>query len=229
MTALIIIASIALVLALLLSTKIILRIRYEETLTVYLRVLFIKIPLYPKKDKKKRYPHSMSRRKARKIKESLTKKKKKPSKSSKKKKDSKEKPEKKEKNDLLSILSIIISFVKYFLRVFLKSVRVKVAKLQITVATEEAGKTAVLYGAVSQSVNTLIPLLENIKNFKKLPKGNDLMVDADFLLDKSTIKTDITLYVRVGSALKAIIGAAVKSFKKAVATEMEKLEKKNKR
>ena len=171
----------------------------------------------------------MSRRKARKIKESLTKKKKKPSKSSKKKKDSKEKPEKKEKNDLLSILSIIISFVKYFLRVFLKSVRVKVAKLQITVATEEAGKTAVLYGAVSQSVNTLIPLLENIKNFKKLPKGNDLMVDADFLLDKSTIKTDITLYVRVGSALKAIIGAAVKSFKKAVATEMEKLEKKNKR
>ena len=64
MTALIVILSIALLIALLLSTKVLLHIRYEESLTIYLRVLFVKIRLYPSKKEKKKYPHSMSKRKA---------------------------------------------------------------------------------------------------------------------------------------------------------------------
>ena len=74
MTALIVILSIALLIALLLSTKVLLHIRYEESLTVYLRVLFVKIRLYPSEKEKKKYPHSMSKRKAQRIKDSLKKK-----------------------------------------------------------------------------------------------------------------------------------------------------------
>ena len=223
MPALIIIFCIALAFALLLSTKIILRIKYDDKLIAYIRILFIKIPLYPKEERKKRYPHSMSRRKAKKIKESLSKKKKKPSKKS---KDEKEKTEKKDKNDILSIISIITSFVKHFLKKFVRSARIKVARLHITVATDEAAKTAVMYGAVSQSVNVLFPMLEGIKNFKKLPKENELSIEPDFLSDKSTVKADVTLYVTVGGALKAIIGAAAKAFKKAVSDQLKKLENK---
>ena len=223
MPALIIIFCIALAFALLLSTKIILRIKYDDKLIAYIRILFIKIPLYPKEERKKRYPHSMSRRKAKKIKESLSKKEKKPSKKS---KDEKEKSEKKDKNDILSIISIITAFVKNFLKKFLNSARIKVAKLHVTVATDEAAKTAVMYGAVSQSVNVLFPMLEGIKNFKKLPKEKDLSVEPDFLSDKSRIDADITLYVRVGGALKAIIYACAKAFKKAVSDQIKKLENK---
>ena len=223
MPALIIIFCIALAFALLLSTKIILRIKYEDKLVAYIRILFIKIPLYPKKDKKKRYPHSMSKRKAKKIKDSLNKKKKK---KPKKEKKGKKEPEKKDKNDILSIISIITSFVKHFLKKFVGSARIKVARLHVTVATDEAAKTAVMYGAVSQSVNVLFPMLEGIKNFKKLPKENELSVKPNFLSEKSTVKADVTLYVRVGGALKAIIGAAAKAFKKAVSNQFKKLENK---
>ena len=225
MLALIIIFCIALAFALLLSTKIILRIKYDDKLIAYIRILFIKIPLYPKEERKKRYPHSMSRRKAKKIKDSLTKKKKE-KKPSKKSKDEKEKSEKKDKNDILSMISIITAFVKNFLKKFLNSARIKVAKLHVTVATDEAAKTAVMYGAVSQSVNVLFPMLEGIKNFKKLPKEKDLLVEPDFLSDKSRIDADITLYVRVGGALKAIIYACAKAFKKAVSDQIKKLENK---
>ena len=73
MTALIVILSIALLIALLLSTKVLLQIRYDDSLTVYLRVLFVKIRLYPSEKEKKKYPHSMSKRKAQRIKDSLKK------------------------------------------------------------------------------------------------------------------------------------------------------------
>ena len=224
MPALIIILCIALFIALLLSTKIILRIKYEDKLVVYIRVLFVKIQLYPKKEKKKRYPHSMSRRKAQKIKDSLTKKKKKSKKKSKEK--TKEKSKKEDKYDILSIISIITTFVRNFLKLFVKSARIKTSKLHIIVASENAAKTAILYGAVTQATNVLFPLLDSIKTFKKLPRGKDLLVETDFLVDKPTIKADITIYIRVGGILKALIGSAAKAFKKAVADQIKKFENK---
>lgn len=222
MVALIIILCIALFLALLLSTKVILRIKYENSLVVYLRILFVKIQLYPSKKKEKRYPHSMSRRKAQKIKKSLLKKKKKKKPS---KKQLEKEKEMKEKTDILSMIKIIISFVKNFLRLFVRSVRIKSSKLQIVVASDDASKTALLYTAVSQSINLLFPLLEGIKNFKKLPKGNNLSVRADFLASKPEIHADLTLYIRVGSALKALLFAAGRAFKKAVKDQLQRFER----
>ena len=140
MTALIVILSIALLIALLLSTKVLLHIRYEESLTIYLRVLFVKIRLYPSKKEKKKYPHSMSKRKAQKIKDSLQKKPKEEPKKRKSKKKEKEK-EPKEAPDLISIISIITSFVKSFLRLFAGSVRIRSSRLHIVVAAEDAADT----------------------------------------------------------------------------------------
>ncbi len=216
MTALIVILCIAIFIAFLLSTRIVLRIKHEETLVVYLRILFIKIKLHPskKKEKKKRYPHSMSRRKAEKIKKSLTEKEKKKKKKGTPKDAEHKVGEKEEKSDVLTMLSIMTEFIKNFIRLFMRSVRIKVAKLHIIVASDSAAKTAILYGAVSQSVDVLFPLLEGVKNFKKLPSGNDLSVTTDFLVEKPTVKTDITLYVTVGGALKTLIVSGSRTFKK---------------
>lgn len=224
MTALIVILSIALLIALLLSTKVLLHIRYEESLTVYLRVLFVKIRLYPSKKEKKKHPHSMSKRKAQKIKDSLQKKPKEEPKKRKSKKKEKEK-EPKEAPDLISIISIITSFVKSFLRLFAGSVRIRSSRLHIVVATEDAADTAIAYGALTQAINLLFPMLDGIKTFKHLPRGKELSVRADFLSDTSKIDADVELYIRVGSALKAICLAAIRAFKKAVKRQLRQLER----
>lgn len=223
MIALIVILSILLLIVLLLSTKVMLQIRYADSLTVYLRVLFVKIRLYPSKKKEKKYPHSMSKRKAQKIKDSLKKKPKKEPK--KKKKSKKDEKEPKEAPDLISIVSIITSFVKSFLRLFAGSVRIRSSRLHIVVATEDAADTAIAYGALTQSVNLLFPLLDGIKTFKRLPRGKELSVQADFLSDTSKIDVDVELYIRVGSALKALCLAAIRAFKKAVKRQLRQLEK----
>ena len=224
MTALIVILSIALLIALLLSTKVLLHIRYEESLTVYLRVLFVKIRLYPSKKEKKKHPHSMSKRKAQKIKDSLQKKPKKKPKKRKSKKKEKEK-EPKEAPDLISIVSIITNFVKSFIRIFAGSVRIRSSRLHIVVATEDAADTAIAYGALTQAINLLFPLLDGIKTFKHLPRGKELSVRADFLSDTPKIDANIELYIRAGSALKAVCLAAIRAFKKAVKRQLRQLER----
>ena len=223
MTALIVILSIALLIALLLSTKVLLQIRYDDSLTVYLRVLFVKIRLYPSEKEKKKYPHSMSKRKAQKIKDSLKKKQKGEPKKKKKRKSKEKEP--KEAPDLISILSIITSFVKSFLRLFAGSVRIRSSRLHIVVAAEEAADTAIAYGTLTQAVNLLFPMLDGIKTFKHLPRGKELSVRADFLSDTPKIDADVELYIRVGSALKAVCLAAIRAFKGAVKRQLRQLER----
>ena len=225
MTALIVILSIALLIALLLSTKVLLHIRYEESLTVYLRVLFVKIRLYPSKKEKKKYPHSMSKRKAQKIKDSLQKKPKEEPKKKKKRKSKEKEKEPKEAPDLISIISIITSFVKSFLRLFAGSVRIRSSRLHIVVAAEDAADTAIAYGTLTQAVNLLFPMLDGIKTFKHLPRGKELSVRADFLSDTPKIDADVELYIRAGSALKAVCLAAIRAFKKAVKRQLRQLER----
>ena len=220
MPALIIILSIIALLALLLSLKITLRITYKDAFKISLKVLFFKKRLYPSKKKEKKYPHSMSKRKAQKIKESLQKKKK-------PKKEKKKKKEKElEKPDLVSMVSIITSFIKHFIKLFTGSVRIKLSRMHLTVASEDAATTAVTYGAVSQSVNILFPLINSIKNVKKLPSGKNLSVRADFLSDTPSADVDIILYVRVGGAIKAVLIAAARAFKKAVVDKIKELDRK---
>ena len=221
MIPLIVIICVVAVIAFLLSIKITLRIKYTDSLNVYLKIFFVKIKLYPSKKKKKRYPHSMSKRKAQKIKNSLKKKPKKKKKSE----TTEESDETADKNDTLSIISIILSFVRSFVNLFTRAIRLKASRLKVTVATEEAAKTALTYTAITQSVNILFPLLDRLKAVKKLPRGKELSVDIDYLSDTSTFDIDIELYVRVGRALKAVCGAAINAFKKAVKDRFRKLER----
>ena len=225
MIPLIVIICVLAVIAFLLSIKITLRIKYTDSLSVYLKIFFVKIKLHPSKKEKKRYPHSMSKRKAQKIKDSLKKKSKKKKEKKKAEVTEKENEEATDKNDLLSIISIVLSFVRSFIRLFSRAIRIKASRLKVTVATEEAAQTALTYTAITQSINLFFPLLDGLKNVKKLPRGKELSVDIDYLSDTPTLDIDIELYIRVGRALKAVCGAAINAFKKAVKDQLRKLEK----
>ena len=230
MPLIIVLCSIALIIALLLSSRIALRIKYADGLKVYLKILFITLQLYPIKERKKRYRHSMSKRKAEKIKKSLQKKpkkeKKKKSKKDKKKKEGDKEEAQISKDDVLSIISIVLTFVKSFVARFTHSVRLKASRLKIVVASEDAATTAITYGAVTQAINVLFPLLDKIKTVKKLPRGKELSVRADFTTDTPSIEIDVEIYVRFAKAIRIVLGAIIKAFIKAVKDRMKMLERK---
>ena len=214
----------------LLSLKITLKITHKESFSVAIKILFFKIRLYPQKEKKRRYPHSMSRWRAKMIKRSLEKKpkKKKPVKSQDEdeaKKKKQKKPLQLKKDDILSIISISISFVKSFVKLFARAIRVKTSRLHVVVASDDAAKTAMLYTAVTQSINLLFPLLDGLKTVKKLPHGKNLSVDVDFLAEEPTIDIDIEIYFRIIGGAIALFGALISALKKAVKKQFRRLER----
>ena len=195
MLILLIILAIIAFIALLKATVII---SYSDDVELAVRVLFIKIKILP--SKKKRGPHKMSDKKAQKMREKMRAKAEK-KRLSKEAKD-KEKAAKKESGEKKSI-SETISTVKMFsslgvavIETFFKHLRIKVARIKIKVATGDAATTAIAYGAITQSLNILLPLLESVKNFKNLKKA-EIDVSADFIDESPTINVKLAFSIRV--------------------------------
>lgn len=205
MTALAVIGAIVLFFVFLLSLKGTLTIAYSEELEMTLRVLFIKIRLYPQK--KKKYPQSMSKRKASKRLRKLKKKedKKKEKKKAKqlqkeqKKQEAKEgKTEKKKRSpsEILDIIALVAKLIKNVVGNFFGHLRIDLARIRIKVATGDAAMTAIAYGAICQGVNVIFPLIDEIKTVKT-PQNRDIDVSADFCSDESEIDVKISFSLRV--------------------------------
>ncbi len=111
-----------------------------------------------------------------------------------------------EKPSLLDNINLITSLVEIFLKKFFRHLKIKVARLNITVATEDAAKTAILYGAVSQAVSYLIAILDAKSNLKQARKAK-FNVNSDFCATKSSADVHLSFSIRVGQVL--LIGLAV--------------------
>ena len=202
MTALWIIGIIVLFFVFLLSLKATITIAYHDELTLYVRVLFIKIPILPAKEKKAG-PHAMSEKKAQKLREKIQKKKLKKEEAKKKKaeqkKHQKEHPKEKPKKtlqDILDMITLVRALLATVISKFWKHLRIDVARLRIRVATGDAAATAIAYGAVTGAINTLFPLLEKVKNFD-LPRSKDIDVVADFVGEEFEADVKISFSLRV--------------------------------
>ena len=223
MTGLIVFACILLFFAFILSirAKIILEYAGEPKLTV--KVLgFFKIPILPKK-KKKPGPHSMSAKKAAKIKRKLELKKAKKAEKKRKKKAQKEarkqeeaaSPEKKNKlsiSEVLDLIDLVKAVLGALLGSFFKHLRVKVARFRIVVATGDAATTAIAYGTVTQAIGVLYPFLEQIPTVR-FPKQHEIDVSIDYLREEPEVdlRMEFTLRVwHVFAVLFRALGAALK-------------------
>lgn len=201
MLALWILCGILLFFALLLSLKATVTICYTDEVTLFVKVLFLKIPILPKK--KKYWKASMSASKAKKIRKARQKKaekkrlaqKEKAKKKEQKKQTREEKP-KKSMSEILDLVQLVCQLVSAVIRRFFHHLRIRVARLKVKVATGDAATTAVAYGAVTQCINVLFPLLEGSKNLK-LPKDADLSVEADFLSDSPELDVMFSFSLRV--------------------------------
>ena len=212
MTALIIIGCILLFLAFILSLRATLIIAYNGEVSLAVKVLFVKITLFPKKDKK-RCPHSMSAKKAERIKKKLK------AKADKKKAKKREKAEEKQRSkeiakeqgkkslsEILEVVDLVKKLLAKVLKKFFKHLRIDLLRIKMKIALEDAASTAIAYGTVTQAINVIFPMLENIKNFKS-PRASDINVWADFTSNTSDIDICIRFKLRVWHVLDVALGA----------------------
>ena len=205
---------ILLLLVLLLSTKFRITIGYSDGITLSIGIGLIHIRILPwpfKKKTKRNGPRSMSAAKARRIRERKARraarkaeaKKPKPQKTKKKKKAKpaeqkapKKEPRKLTASEILSLLDLVRVLIFAVVRRFFKHLRVDVARLKIKIATGDAATTAVAYGAATQAVNVLLPVLKKVKNFG-LPSNTNFDICADFLGDTCEIDVKISFSIRL--------------------------------
>lgn len=205
MPALIVIGAILLFFIFLLSLKATVTVAYSGEAELFVRVLFVKIRILPKKEKK--YPHSMSARKAqrlkkkrlKKLRKKLEKKRGKQEEKEQKKRDvasGKAESKKKTPREILDIISLVCSLVTKVVKTFFKHLRIKLVRINLKIATDDAATTAVTYGAVSQTLNILFNLLDGVKTVK-LPKTEEINVYPDFCSEDTEIDLKFEFSLRV--------------------------------
>ncbi len=181
-----IVGAIILFLALLLSLKVNIIVSYKEELKVYLRVLFVRIRLYPKKVKLKE---------------------------KKKRKKKKKTPSPTEEiipageGKELSPVKVVWEIREAVLSLAGKcmgGLHFKFARLNIEVGCSDAAKTALVYGTVVQGVAYLVEFLDSISNVE-ISRFSKVNVSSNFISQKSRAEGKITLYLRVFSAFKILI------------------------
>ncbi len=181
--------AIAVFIAMVLSLRVTLNIVYRDKLSIYLRVLFIKVQLYPTKEKKFN---------AKKHEKRLKKKK---NKSNPVIRDNShvEKPP----ATITDNIKLVTEILSVFFKALPRHLHVKLAKLHIKVATGDAAQTAILFGAVSGAVACLVELLDSITNLGHL-KTKSISIVPDYLSDKSDVDINISLSINSFGAINTL-------------------------
>lgn len=202
----------ALSLLFLLSLKGTLTISYDKEFSIRFKVLGIKIPIYPRPQKKRRKRRRMSAREAARIRkrarkkaerERLWRQQRRADKKSRKKKKEEKRSEQKEKvpigktvSSVVDILAVITEVTAIVVKRFTHHLKIKIAKLRVKIASEDAALTAVAYGSVTQIVNILLPILSEVGNLK-LPPEKSFDISADFSTTTPEIEAEIAFSLRV--------------------------------
>lgn len=217
MTALIVIGIILAILIGILLIKASITIEYSEKVTLSVKVLFLKIGILPKKPKKrikykkftdKKYRKLLEKKKLRETKKQKKKQKKSAKKAgSKQMKKAEKLSEKHNKRSLLENIELIRLLIAVVTGRFTKHLRIKLTKIKLVIASDDAAKTAVLYGAASGGVACILEMLDNITNVKYTSDA-EVSVDADFLAVKPTADVKIEISLRVWHLFDVLIRAA---------------------
>lgn len=192
-----VLGAIFLFIAFILSIKIKLIVAYDDSFSAYIRILFFKIPLFPSSKKEKGVKKE---------------KKKKKKATAERAKDEKEKKEKKSlsPSGILKLISLMSDVVLGLLKDFFRKIHFRFIKVHADIGCEDASKTAIAYGSVTQSVAYFIELLDNVSNVE-VSRASSIDIRANFISQKSWAEISCVLYIRVISILTLGI-KAIKAF-----------------
>lgn len=176
---------------------------YREELALTVTVLGIPFRILPTKEKKvkaNRYSvrkmRRLERRAAEKKKKNAPKEKRKAELKAKQKAQRKAAAKNKPKAPLDQTLKMILELLKIFFVRFGHHLHIHLTRLRITVATGDAAKTAILWGAVCPTVGAILELLDRGTNLHTRP-DSDIDVRADFVGEKITADICIAFSLRV--------------------------------
>lgn len=103
-------------------------------------------------------------------------------------------------------LDMILALLKKLYKVTEGKVKIRVKRLKIAVATDDAAKTAILYGTVVASVASIIGFIDR-KFTRVRRRSGDMQVYTDYLSTRSRAEIDIICSIRLYRA--AFIGISM--------------------
>ncbi|MBO4265415.1 MAG: hypothetical protein J5922_04990 [Clostridia bacterium] len=188
------------------SLKVKIGIEYRnDDVFVFLKILGIAYPLYPKKKK----PIDLDDYK--------TEKPKKPQKS--------EKTNEKSGASVGENIKLICEIVKAVKKTFFRYLVLEISNIKIAVGGTDAAKTAITYGITVQSVEYLLAILSEITNVKRYRKS--VNISADFTAEKTVCDISIVFGIRIYQAFLVLCRAAAAYLKnKSEQSEKNKVQKK---
>ncbi len=165
----------------------------DDDVAVTARVLFVKYSLFPMKKRPKK------KKKTVKNKKKSTEPKKKPQ---------KQEPKPKKKRDILGLVKLLSKLAFAVLRKFPRHFRVRVLRYEISIATGDAAKTAMLYGAVTSASAHLFELLRHATRFR-IGRKAPVNVYADFLGEKPKFAAELDISVTLWGACHMLMAAGM--------------------
>lgn len=122
-----------------------------------------------------------------------------------------EKPQKKEKKsieDIISLVKLLIEIAKKVLEKTWRYIRIKTECYDITVGTDDAAKTALIYGGVSQATSYLFTLLDETAHFRVKRKA-PVNVGVDFLAAETRANVQMDFRLRLWHIISIGLGAGI--------------------
>lgn len=135
----------------------------------------------------------------------------KPEKQKKQKSKKSAKPEKKEKQsieDIVALVKLLIEIAKKVLEKTWRYIRIKIERYDITVGTDDAAKTALIYGGVSQATSHLFTLLDETAHFRVKRKA-PVNVGVDFLAAETRANVQMDFRLRLWHIISIGLGAGI--------------------
>ncbi len=206
---------IILLLTLIIAVRVKVTLKIQDTLSLIISFLGIKIQILPKKKKKYKLKNytlkkirareaKQERKDAKKAQKQAKKAAKKKAKPKKKKLTKEEKAQKRaERPALPDMVSLFCEILGLVPKTFLARFHFHVAKLHISVGGADAAKSAITYGAIS---GALYPLLEFLGRHSNLHRKNaDIYVEVDYTSEKTKFDGDIAFSVSIFGLLAAAL------------------------
>ena len=203
MIALYIIGGILLLLFLLCLLPVGIRIKYDKEFFMYIAVGFVKIQKVPAKKKKIRvsdYSKRKLEKEERKRKRKLAKKEKKKEKKSGKKAEKKDSvlvSKLKDKETRFATVEYLYDMLTLVADKFAKRLTVKVFTLDAVIGSDNAAKTAVIYGSACSAAGCISAFLDQHMKLKKKNKRS-INIAPDFLSEKTAVSADVSMSIRIG-------------------------------
>ncbi|MBQ2989157.1 MAG: hypothetical protein IJD59_08650 [Clostridia bacterium] len=126
----------------------------------------------------------------------------------------KKKKKKKKVSDIVALVRMLLNVLVALLKRLGRNFKIRVYAYEICVASEEAAKTAVMYGAVKSLSETIFLRLQDSINFKIVKKA-PVGIYVNFLEEKfkANVKIDFSISIAgVFGILFAAIGEFIRSF-----------------